>query len=159
MDHAVIFLILAGKLVLLDLALSIVVSVSAHNKAVLSSAFHSLSIYIVIWLLVLDKPSFLLPCSEVLHSLVISRLAMLIDHRIEINLRLSDMKKRFLTSLSLSLSRVEHVIWTSCYFFYILFRRTYCREWFYTYHKIYLKGPFFVVVLFPILTTMRLLRL
>ena len=135
MDHAVILLILACELVLLDLALSIVVSMCAHNETVLSAAVHSLCIYIIVWFLILNEPTLLLPCSEVLHSLVICWLAMLVDHRIEINFWLSDVKKRFLTCLCLSLLRVEDVIRTSCYFFNILLWRTYRRKRFNTYHK------------------------
>ena len=74
---------------------------SAHHQTVLSAAVHSLRIYIIIWLLVLHQPSLVLPCLEVLDSLVICRLAVLVDDRIKVNFRLSYMQKRLFTGLRL----------------------------------------------------------
>ena len=74
---------------------------SAHHQTVLSTAVHCLRIYIIIWLLVLHQPSLVLPCLEVLDSLVICRLAVLVNDRIKVNFRLSYMQKRFFTGLCL----------------------------------------------------------
>ena len=93
MNHSVVFLILTCEFVLLDLAFSIVVGMCAHYETILCSAIHCLSIHIVVWLLVLYQPSLLLPCLEVLDCLVICRLAVLIDHRVEVDFWLSDVKE------------------------------------------------------------------
>ena len=88
MDHAVLLLVSAGKLMLLDRSGSVIVSVCAYDQSVLCAALHRLCIYIVIWPVVLDEPSFFLPCLEVLDSLVICRLAVFVDYRVEIYFRL-----------------------------------------------------------------------
>ena len=103
MDHTVLFLILAGKLMFLDLALCVVISMGAHYESVLGTSLHCLCIYIIVWLVILYEPSLLLPCLEVLDSLVICRLAVLVDDRVEIDFRLGDVEEGFLSSLSLCL--------------------------------------------------------
>ena len=60
-DHSVIFLVLAGKLMLLDLAFSIIVSVGTYDKSVLCASIHCLCVYVIARLSVLDKPSLFLP--------------------------------------------------------------------------------------------------
>ena len=76
---------------------------SAKNQTVLGSAVHCLSIYIVARLLVLYQPSFLLPISKILDSLSINLRVMIRKYRVEINLRLCDMKQRLLSGHLLSL--------------------------------------------------------
>ena len=60
-DHTVVLLVLAGKLVFLDAAFHIVLRVGAKHIAVLGAAAHSLRINIVARLLVPYKPTPLLP--------------------------------------------------------------------------------------------------
>ena len=92
-DHTVIFLVLAGKLVLLDLALSIVVGMGAEHQSVLSASFHSLGIDIVARLLVLHQPAVLLPLGEILHGPVIDLVVMVRQNRLAIYLRLGDVEQ------------------------------------------------------------------
>ena len=73
-DHTVLFLVLAGELMLLDLAGQVVVYIGAEHNSVLGTAVHGLCIYIVALLLVLHEPTFLLPFLEILDSLVVSGL-------------------------------------------------------------------------------------
>ena len=134
MDHAVLFLVLACKLMLLDGTAGVVVRMCAHHESVLCTAIHCLCIHIVVRLLVLHEPSLFLPCLEILDSLVVGRLAVFVDDRVEINLRLGYMQERLLSCLSLGFGRVEDVVWSCRHFLYILFRRTYRREWTYLYH-------------------------
>ena len=101
MYHAVLFLVLSCELVLLDLTFSIVISMSADNESVLCAAVHCLCIYIIVWLLVLYKPTFLLPAFEVLYSFVICRLTVLVNDRVEVNFRLCNVQKRFFTCFGL----------------------------------------------------------
>ena len=93
MDHAVILLVLAGELVLLDTPLDIVLRVGAKHEAVLGAAAHGLGIDVVARLLVPYEPSPLLPEAEVLHRPVIDLGRVLVRHRIEIDFRLGDMKQ------------------------------------------------------------------
>ena len=134
MDHTVVLLVLAGELMLLDIAFSIVISMRAYHESVLCTAVHCLRIYIIVWLLILYEPAPVLPCLEIVHSLVVSRLTVLVDDRIEVDLRLRDVEKGLFASLVLCLNRIEDVVWTCGYFLYILLRRTYRREWLYAYH-------------------------
>ena len=142
MNHAVIFLVLSCKFMLLDLACGIIVCVSAHYKAVLSASVHCLSIHVIARLAVLYQPSVLLPYLEILHSLVVCRLAVFVDYRIEIDFRLCDMKKGFFSGFSFRFHRVQHVVWACRNLFYILFWRSYRRKRFYSYHKFLLRRYF-----------------
>ena len=101
MDHAVFFLVLTGKLMFLDLALSIVVGMRTHHESVLCTTLHCLGIYIIIRLLVLHEPSFLLPCLEIFDSLVVSRLTVFVDDRFEVDFWLGYVEKGLLASLCL----------------------------------------------------------
>ena len=96
MNHAVILLVLAGKLMLFDLAVGIVVSMGAKHQTVLCSSVHGLGIDIIARLAILNEPFFLLPLGKILHSLVIYTAVVIRKYRIEINLRLGYMKQGFL---------------------------------------------------------------
>ena len=111
-NHAVIFLLLAGKLVLFDGTVHVIVCIGADYKAVLGSSVHCLGVNIVLFLLVLYQPAFLLPFLEVLYCLVISLLLVLIGDRVKINLRFDDVKQGFLSGLSLGFLGVENVVRT-----------------------------------------------
>ena len=134
MDHPVIFLVLACELMLLDLAFGIIIGVSAHYKTILCPSVHCLGVYVVVWFLILYQPSLFLPCLEVLDSLVISWLAVLVNDRVEVYLRLCDVEKRLLTGFSLGFCRVQYIIWPCSHFLDILLRRTYRRERSDSYH-------------------------
>ena len=99
MNHPVILLVLAGKLVLLDLALGIVISMGAEDQSVLCPSVHCLGIDIVARLGILNQPAAALPVCEILHSPVIHTLVVVGKNRVEVNLRLRDMKQGFLTGL------------------------------------------------------------
>ncbi len=110
MDHAVVLLILAGKLVLLDLAGGVVVRMGAENQSVLGPLAHALGIDIVLFGAVLHQPAFLLPGLEIGYRLVIDRLRMFICDGIEINLRLGDVQERFFTGHLFGLLGVEDIV-------------------------------------------------
>ena len=74
MDHSVLFLVLAGELMLLDLACQVVICVGAKHDTILGTAVHGLRVHIVALLLVLNEPAFLLPFLEILDCLVIGLL-------------------------------------------------------------------------------------
>ena len=139
MDHTVIFLVLAGKLVLLDLALSIVVGMGAEHQSVLGASFHSLGIDIVARLLVLHQPAVLLPLGKILHGPVIDLVVMIRQNRVEIYLRLGDVEQGLLTGHLLGFHRVEHIIRRCSHLCHNIFWRPYRRKRFHSYHnRIYL---------------------
>ena len=76
---------------------------SAENQTILGSAVHRLCIDIVARLAVLHQPSLLLPFGKILDSLIINLRVMIRKYRVEINLRLRDMKQGFFTGHLLSL--------------------------------------------------------
>ena len=133
-DHAVLLLVLAGELVLLDLAGEVVVHIGAEHDSVLGTAVHRLGVNIVALLLVLYQPAFLLPLLEVLDSLVVCRLRVLVDDGVEVYLGLGDVKEGLLSGLSLGLLGVEHVVRTGCHFLHDGLGRTDRCERFYFYH-------------------------
>ena len=96
MNHPVVFLLLAGKLVLFDLSVQVVFAVGAEHQPVLRPALHGLGIDIVAGLGITHKPTPLLPEPEVLDCLVIGGLVMLANHRGEIDFGPGDVKKALL---------------------------------------------------------------
>ena len=133
-DHAVLLLVLAGELVLLDFAGEVVVHIGAEHDSVLGTAVHRLGVNIVALLLVLYQPAFLLPFLEVLYSLVVCLLRVLVDDGVEVNLGLGYVEKGFLACLFLSLLGVEHVVGTGCHLGYYGLGRADSCERFYFYH-------------------------
>ena len=96
-NHAVIFLILAGKLVLLYAAIHVIISMGTEYESVLSPAVHGLGIYIITRLRIPYKPPSLPPQAEILYRLVIHPLIVIRKNRVKINFRLRDMEQRLLT--------------------------------------------------------------
>ncbi len=134
MDHAVVFLVFAGELMLFDFSLGIIVGVSAQHKTVLCPSVHGLGIYVVARLSVLDQPSFVLPSLEVLDSLVVDPLVMVGENGIEIDFGFGDMEEGFLSGHLLGFLRIQHVIGGCSNFCHDPLGRTYCCEWFDSYH-------------------------
>lgn len=91
MTHTVILLVPAGKLMLLDYPVYIVVDIGGHHNSILRAPIHRLGIDIVMFPFVSLQPAFLPERGEILDSLGIHLLAMLIGACGEINLRLYDM--------------------------------------------------------------------
>ena len=90
MLHAVLFLVAAGKLMLLDAALHVIVDISSHNQTVLCAAVHCLGVYIIMLLVVLHEPSVFLERLESVGGALIYSGVMLIGARLEIDFRLDD---------------------------------------------------------------------
>ena len=137
MDHAVVFFVLAGELVLLDLSGSVVIGVGAKHKTILGAALHGLGIDIITLLGIPAEPSLGLPGLEILDSLGIHLRVMILKHRIEIDLGLSNMEEGLLTGHLLGLSGVQHVVRRGRDFGDNIFRRTDRREGFYSYHRFF----------------------
>ena len=135
-NHSVILLVLAGELVLLDLAGSVVIRVGAENESVLCAAFHGLGIDVVALLRVAPEPTLLLPLLEILHGLVIDLRVVILKDGIEVDLRLGDVEEGFLSGHLLGLFGVKHVIRRGCHLCHNIFRRPDRRERFYSYHNI-----------------------
>ena len=109
-DHAVVFLVLAGEFVLLDAALGIVVGMGAEHEAELGAAVHGLGIYIVAFLRVLLQPPALLPLLEIDDSAVVDALVVVGQYGIEIDLGLGDVQQGLLPCHILGFLGVQNVI-------------------------------------------------
>ena len=114
MLHAVLLLVTAGQLVLLDHAVEIVVNECPDNKTVLGLAVHRLGIDIVVVLCVLNEPTIVLKLLEVLGCLLIHTGVVLTRANRKINLRLNDMIEAHLIVACLCprLFRVKYVVRT-----------------------------------------------
>ena len=130
--HAVLLLILAGQLMLLDDARHVVLDSGADDEAVLRLPIHRLGVDVVVLLGVLDEPALVAESAEVLSSLSIDRLVMLIRADGEVDLRADDMVEGHLVALGLgtSLLTVEDVVGTRGDALDELLRGTYAPEWF-----------------------------
>ena len=137
MDHTIVLLILAGELMLLDLAGSVVVGVGAEHKTILGTALHGLGIHVIALLGVTLEPALGLPLLEIGDSLVVHERIVILKHRIEIYLGLGDMEKGLLASHLLRLGGIEHVVRRSRDLCDYIFGRTNRREGFYSYHRFF----------------------
>ena len=134
MDHPVVFLVLAGQFVLLDLPRGIVVSVGAQDQSVLRPPFHGLGVDVVAFLGVAPQPSFLLPLLEVLDRPVIDPLVVFLEHGLEIDLGLGYVEEGLLPGHLPGFRGVQDVVRGSRNFGDNALWRPYCREWFDSYH-------------------------
>ena len=139
-DHSVVFLVLAGELMLLDYALGVVVRVGAQDKAVLGALSHGLGVHIVFLLVLTDQPAALFPGLEILNGLVIGALLVLTGNGREVNFRLCDMQEALFSGHSQCFLRVKDIVGRSRYFSDQVLGRAYCRKGFYTYHITCLLG-------------------
>ena len=135
MDHAVVFLVLAGQFVLLDLAGGVVVGVGAQDEAVLGPFAHGLGVDIVLLLVVLDEPAFLPPLLEIGDGLVIGGLGVLIGDGVEVDFRLGDVQQGLLSGHGLGLGGVEDVIRRCRDLGHDVLRGTDGGKGFYAYHN------------------------
>ena len=103
MLHAVLLLVGAGKLMLLDVALEVILNVCAYHKTVLGLSVHSLSVDVVLLLGVTLEPAFVLELTEVLGSLGINAGISLLSYGVKVNLGLDDVIKGHLIPCSLGL--------------------------------------------------------
>ena len=138
MLHAVLFLVLACELMLLDHAVKIVVHISSHHKPILRLAVHGLRVDVVVVLLVLLEPSTLLEQLKVGCGLVIDLLLILACAGLKIDLGLCYVVQALLVVASLcpGLFAVEHVVGTTFYLFHQLLWRSYSAEWFNCCHEL-----------------------
>ena len=135
MDHAVVFLVLAGQFVLLDLAGGIVVGMGAQDEAVLGPFAHGLGVDIVLLLVVLDEPAFLPPLLEIGDGLVIGGLGVLIGDGVEVDFRLGDVQQGLLSGHGFGLGGVEDVIRRCRDLGHEVLRGTDGGKGFYAYHN------------------------
>ena len=133
-DHAVVFLVLAGELVLLDDAGGVVVGMGAEDDAELGALAHGLGIDIVHRLRVLDQPALCPPGLEVLHGLVVGALLVLAREGGEVDFRLGDVQEGLFPGHREGLFGIQDVIRGCGHFGDQVFRRADRREGFYTYH-------------------------
>ena len=140
MLHAVLFLIAARQLVLLDDAVHVVLYSRSHNKTELRLAVHRLRIDVVHLLAVLLEPALVLELLEVLSSLLIDARVVLACADGEVNLGLDDVIKRLLivASLSTSLLRVKNIVWAALYLLNEIFWWTNATKRFYNSHNLLL---------------------
>ena len=106
MLHAVLLLVTAGELMLLDHAIHVVLHIGAHDETILRVAVHRLSVDVVVILLVLDEPSLLLEHLEVLLGALIDARVVLRGALGEVDLRLDDVVETHLVVTSLGASLV-----------------------------------------------------
>ena len=92
-NHAILLLLSARKLMFLYLAAQIILKIAAHHQPILRTPIHSLRIHIVVLLRILFQPAALLPKLKILYRLIVRLLRMLIYHRRKINLGTRDMKQ------------------------------------------------------------------
>ncbi len=88
--HAVLFFVAAGELMLFDSAFHVVGDIGGDYESILCSAVHCLGVDIVMFLVVLHKPSVLLERVEVGNCLVIDFRCVLIHARFKIYFRLDN---------------------------------------------------------------------
>ena len=137
MLHTILLLIGAGKFMLLDVALEVILYICADHKTVLSLSIHRLCINVVLFFRVTLEPALFLELLEVLSSLGINTGICLLCYRIKVYLRLDDViQGHFIPcSLCTSLLRVEHVIRTALDLLYEFLGRTNALKRFYLSHQ------------------------
>ena len=111
MLHAVLFLVLAGKLMLLYARVHVILHSGGDHYAVLRASLHGLRIYIVAFLLILHQPAFTTETGEILNSFIIHTRIMLIRAFRKIYLRLDDVIQR--PRISLGSARASSELSTS----------------------------------------------
>ncbi len=134
MDHAVVFLVLAGEFVFLDDTFGIVVGMGAEDDAVLGALAHGLGIHVVHGLRILDQPALFAPGLEVLHGLVVGALFVLACDGGEVDFGLGDMQEGLLAGHGEGLFGIQDVIRGGGHFGDQVLRRTDGRKGFYSYH-------------------------
>ncbi len=102
--HAVLFLITAGKLMLLDDTRHIIIYVCTYHKTILCLAIHGLCIDIILFFIILLQPAVLLELLEVLCSAFIDARIILRCTWFEVDFRFNNMIKAFLVIASLGTS-------------------------------------------------------
>ena len=90
MLHAVLLLVTARQLMLLDHPVHVVGHVSSYHQSILRLAVHGLGINIVTRLVVLHQPALFLEHPEVRYRLVVHTRIMLVRPFRKINFRLDD---------------------------------------------------------------------
>ena len=132
--HAVVFLVLAGELVLFDDAVGVVVRMGAEDNAVLGAFAHGLGIHIVLFPVFPYQPAVFLPELEVLHGLVIGALLVFPGNGVEVNFGLGDVQEALFSGHGLGFGRIEDIVRRSRHFRYQVLGRPDGRKGFYSYH-------------------------
>ena len=134
MDHAVVFLVFAGELVLLDLAGGVVVGVRAKHETVLGALAHSLGVDVVALLGVAPEPALGLPFLEVLHGLVVDAGIVVFEDGVEVDFGLGDVQQALGTGHGLGFLRIEDVVRRCSHLGDYIFGRPDGRKGFNSYH-------------------------
>ena len=112
MFHTVFLLVAAGKFVLFDCTIQIVIDVCAYYKTILSLSVHCLGVYIILLLLVLNEPSVILELSEILRSLRVNFGRMFVRAYGKINFGADNMVQRLfvVSCLGTCLLRIKNIV-------------------------------------------------
>ena len=141
--HAVLLLISTCELMLFDDPVLIVTAICAHNYSILGLFLitigwqtRSLRIDIIMFLIVLHKPSLILELLELLCRTLIDFRVVLISTLRKIDFRADDMIERHLivASLPTGFFRVQDIIWSRLHLLYEFLRWTHSFERFYYSH-------------------------
>ena len=100
MDHSIVLLVSTREFVLFNALIEIIINAGAGYESILGSFTHRLPVDIDFWFSILNKPSFILECFEILHDLVVYGLRMLISPFWKVNFCLGNMKERILIACS-----------------------------------------------------------
>ena len=109
-NHTILLLIGARKLVLLDCTREVILKVTTHCNTILRATSHCLRIDVVVLLLVLLEPSTLLPQAEVLNGFIVNLSRMLVGNGVEVDFGFDDVQQRALRSLGLGLGGIQHIV-------------------------------------------------
>ena len=133
-NHAVILLVLAGELVLLDNAVCVVVRMGAEDNSVLGAFAHGLGVHIILFLVFTYKPAALLPELEVLYGLVIGALFVFTCDGSEVNFRFGNVQEAFFSCHFAGFLRIEHIVRGCRNLGNKVLGGPYGRKGFYSYH-------------------------
>ena len=135
--HAVLFLVTAGELMLLDDARHVIIHVGTYHQTILGLAIHGLGIDVILFLIILLQPAVFLELFEVLCCAFVNARVILRSTWLEVDFRFDDMIKTLLViaSFRTSFLGVEDIIRTRLHLLHELLRWTNTLERFYYCHN------------------------
>ena len=135
--HAILFLVTAGKLMLLDDTRHVVLDGGTYDEAVLCLAVHRLSVDIVVLLVVLYEPALISEEAEVLSRLCVDLLLMLVSADWEVDLGTDDVVEGHLVArcFGTSFVAIEYVVGARGHTLYEVLGWADTTEWFDDSHR------------------------